>query len=354
MSVLVALVRHGERLDEVDRREWHRIRTPQTRHDPPLTESGWHQAAKAGNEMKDLLKSWREARLLTGSSPIVYSSPTARTLSTAAGICMRIGLSEINPVYALNCCAAAQTYGVACQGFPEDPPDHKSLGMVSLTCWPPLGDPARVDDRMKRHGPASFVEAVKELADLHSIGEVIIVVSHREGIWEMKKHVGNREFKARYCDISTYLFDKTEMKLSAVDKHDHVSDVEPVLLSMPLVTRLHRSQQVEAVSNQRADTLEDVLARGSGQIKFHRRGSAESVRLWQTPGVRGQWIGRPVRNHEIVNLLSAPVQSDGVEGDFVLIKTNDGAEGWTKVRNVHLVGSTRQTASRNRSIPRCS
>ena len=45
-TVLVVLVRHGERLDEADPKEWRRVRTEQTRSDPPLTATGIAQSRK--------------------------------------------------------------------------------------------------------------------------------------------------------------------------------------------------------------------------------------------------------------------------------------------------------------------
>ena len=49
MSVSIIVVRHGERIDEVDILGWEKIRTEETTDDPPLTEAGWQQAAQAGD-----------------------------------------------------------------------------------------------------------------------------------------------------------------------------------------------------------------------------------------------------------------------------------------------------------------
>jgi hypothetical protein len=63
--------------------------------------------------------------------------------------------------------------------------------------------------------------------------------------------------------------------------------------------------------------------------------------LWRTPGVRGNWVeGGGVVDGEVVTLLSAPVTSEGNEGDFVLIRRSSGLEGWTKVKNVHLLAKS--------------
>lgn len=37
---MIVLVRHGERLDEVDRFAWSKMRTHENQYDPPLTKTG--------------------------------------------------------------------------------------------------------------------------------------------------------------------------------------------------------------------------------------------------------------------------------------------------------------------------
>ena len=41
----------------------------------------------------------------------IYSSPTSRTLGTAAAIAKEVGVSQVFPAYGLNCCAAAKMTG---------------------------------------------------------------------------------------------------------------------------------------------------------------------------------------------------------------------------------------------------
>eukprot|EP00913_Durusdinium_trenchii_P025146 g23605.t1 len=61
----------------------------------------------------------------------------------------------------------------------------------------------------------------------------------------------------------------------------------------------------------------------------------DSRRLWQTPGVRGLWVdGGDVSPGEILQLLSIPQSSEGDEGDFVLVRKENGVEGWAKVKNL--------------------
>jgi len=49
----------------------------------------------------------------SGAPPVttIYSSPTARTLGTAAAMAQEVGVSRVLPAYGLNCCAAAKMTG---------------------------------------------------------------------------------------------------------------------------------------------------------------------------------------------------------------------------------------------------
>merc|ERR1712216_388816 len=145
------------------------------------------------------------------------SSPTVRTLSTAAAVAQQLAVPAVVPVYGLNCCAAAQSYGVTSSGFPKAAPGQEQLGKVALACWPPQGDVAAVDNGFRKSGPYAFVECVASLAQAHEDGDTILAVTHREGIWELYKHCGVRSFRAGYCDVSAYTWDKDQKKFDFVD-----------------------------------------------------------------------------------------------------------------------------------------
>lgn len=325
------VVRHGERIDEVDRQEWRRIRTQETQHDPPLTAAGWEQAKAAGKKVD---------ALLPYDGVTVYSSPTSRTLSTASAIVSNINgkATSVVPVYALNCCAAAQDSGVA-KAFPKGEPDIESVMQgVPLSCWPPLGDADQVD-RCQSHA-GGFVELVKSLASTHSENDVLVLVTHREGIWEMCHKVGGK-MKSGYCNISLYSYDAASQELKSWDGSSSKGTTQAHAANAPPRATLTAANICESVAGT-AETLEEVLARGEGTVIIHRRGrggvsSSGSTLLWCTPGVRGKWTdGGAVPDGEVVTLRSPPVSSEGKEGDFVLVKRSSGIEGWTKVCNVHL------------------
>eukprot|EP00427_Karlodinium_veneficum_P021982 CAMPEP_0169097290 /NCGR_PEP_ID=MMETSP1015-20121227/19445_1 /TAXON_ID=342587 /ORGANISM="Karlodinium micrum, Strain CCMP2283" /LENGTH=265 /DNA_ID=CAMNT_0009158095 /DNA_START=41 /DNA_END=838 /DNA_ORIENTATION=+ len=206
--VRVIVVRHGERLDESDSTLWEKIRTQETMHDPPLTAVGWEQAERAGTAL---------ANVLPGHSALkVYCSPTDRTISTAAGLLTGIGhaSSEITPCYSLNCCEAAQIHGVA-NAFPkQEKPSLETTAGFALACWPPMGNAVEVDKNQSNG--SGFVEAVKAIAETHKDHEVILMVTHREGVWQLQEHVG-MQVNAGYCHTSYYTYDSSKNTLASWD-----------------------------------------------------------------------------------------------------------------------------------------
>jgi hypothetical protein len=347
MFVHVIVVRHGERLDEADRIGWHKIRTRETVHDPPLTPVGWDQSKLAAREVAKFLPH-------DGGSLFMYSSPTARTLSTAAGLVSGLSAwcSSITPYYALNCCAAAQAHGVA-KAFPKQEPSAETMGGIALTCWPPQGNPEQVDGRQGRGG--GFVESVTEIAATHSAGDVLVMVTHREGIWQLNRHVGTRP-KAGYCNLSCYRYDLTSKKFGSWDPASNplstngtrqqrgVSQTAPAnTTQVDDRCSANENAQPQLDNPQEAApavaTVDEVLARGSGTVMIHRGGGGLGTLLWRTPGVRGVWAsGGAVPDGELVTLLSSPQSGEGNEGEFVLVQRPSGIEGWTKIKNVRLPG----------------
>lgn len=322
MVVRVIVVRHGERLDESDAQLWRALRTQETLYDPPLTAKGWDQAQAAGREIAKMLP---EDCQLT-----MYSSPTARTISTAAGLATSLGrgITTITPCYSLNCCAAAQSRGVA-KAFPEKEPEEVTTGGFPLAFWPPLGDAARIDRRQRSGG--GFVESVKEIAANHHDGEVIVMVSHREGIWQLHRHVGTQGSNG-YCNTNFFTYDLSRNRLAAWDPASSPSRTNATV--RPTTSRLPASSTEESHSG----NLEALLASASGIVMVHRGGKGgRSTLLWRTPGVRGVWAdGGGIPDGELVSLLSSPQSSEGNEGDFVLVQRATGHEGWLKLKNVRL------------------
>jgi broad specificity phosphatase PhoE len=198
LSRLLVVVRHGERLDEADPTAWRNIRTAATAGDPPLTERGREQARTAGSLLLSVLQQHSSDLPLKAT---VLSSPTSRTMATAVELCRELGLSQVTPHYALNCCALAKQEGVAPRGS-QLMPSPELLRSVSLSCWPPQGDVPQIDTRNRMQD--GFVDALTELAS--SVSEsagVLVLVTHREGIWELQHAVGLKE-GCGYCGFLTF------------------------------------------------------------------------------------------------------------------------------------------------------
>lgn len=344
MAVRVIVVRHGERLDESDAQLWRGLRTQETLYDPPLTAKGWDQAQAAGREIAKMLP---EDCQLT-----MYSSPTARTISTAAGLATSLsrGITTITPCYSLNCCAAAQSRGVA-KAFPKKEPEEVTTGGFPLAFWPPLGDAAQIDRRQRSGG--GFVESVKEIAANHHDGEVIVMVSHREGIWELHRHVGTRGSNG-YCNTNFFTYDLSRNRLAAWDPASSPSRTNATVQERGARCGCFATKKKECSPGKERPTtstlpassteeshlgnLEALLASASGIVMVHRGGKGGgSTLLWRTPGVRGVWAdGGGIPDGELVSLLSSPQSSEGNEGDFVLVQRATGHEGWLKLKNVRL------------------
>jgi len=315
----------GERLDEVDRAAWKRLRTRETIHDPPLTQEGWEQSRRAGCILATTLQEHLPERGGPGQQPVtIYSSPTSRTLSTAAAIAKQIRAESVVPAYALNCCAAAKTYGVA-RAFPLRPPPSETLDGVVLTCWPPMGEPSKVDERQRRG--ASFVKAVSDLAAKHENGEVIVLVTHREGIWGLYDQLGG-ELHTGYCSLHYYTF-SIGSKLLAPWQH---------VAGGSGAREVPRRREVAATIahagvNAPVGTLSALLAEGAGQVAV---GSQGGVRLWQTPGVPDVWVNaEPLPAGELVGLVSRVQFSEGEQGEaFVMVSRTCGQRGWLRVQDL--------------------
>ena len=338
--VLVVLVRHGERLDEVDAAAWRRMRTEANRNDPPLTPGGVQMSRDAGERLAALIRAEGGGGAAGGRAAQVFSSPTTRTVQTAVQVAVALGVPDITPHHGLNCCAAAKRYGVREMCGPM--PEADVLLGLHLSCWPPSGDEAVVNQRHQRAN--GFVETVLELAanasSLSAASGVpsaaaLVLVTHREAIWEIQdaaaataKARGEAYRPQRQAYCSTEAFD--------VDPEAGVS--AHVWAGAGAAGGAAAAAAAAAPAPAAAPgSLEAVLASGSGEVLFHRGGATrQSTNLWVTPGVRGVWVeGGAVTDGEIVQLLSTPQQSEG-EGLFVRVRRAAGHEGWAKLKNIHL------------------
>lgn len=297
-EVYVVVVRHGERLDEINRGEWRRIRTDETRHDPPLTETGWKQGGAAAAAVRKRLNDTLGAEVV----PTVYSSPAVRCLSTAAAMAPGLGFGEIIPAHGLNCCAAAKDRGVGC--FPKSRPSAKTVQGAKVAVWPPCGDPAKVDEAHRRGRRGGFIKHVVELASQHEPGSVVVMVTHREGLWELLDHC-NQKITAKYCSQSYY----------------RVQDGKIVSWNLAAHRRTPTPPRTAGLSDVQA-----ALEQGKGSVVV-----SDPVLLVHTPGASSTAFGEPLQGGESVQVCSAVVEAEEEAGQFVLVERSNGERGWLPV-----------------------
>lgn len=180
-KVTVYLVRHGERLDEVER-GW--VHENQERwFDPPLTAIGCEQAANAATHMLQI----HEQKPF----PLIHCSPLLRTVMTANEFSKTLKL-PVSLVRGLGQCAAAvKQHGERLKYYGEEE--------IRSFC----------PEMSFRHSdkPLMKFEVALEQACLeaHLSGHShILVVTHREGIYSMMKLCGEALRRANYCAIATF------------------------------------------------------------------------------------------------------------------------------------------------------
>eukprot|EP00756_Hemistasia_phaeocysticola_P037918 Hpha_TRINITY_DN16728_c1_g10::TRINITY_DN16728_c1_g10_i1::g.78366::m.78366 len=300
--VYVVVVRHGERLDEANRVEWRKTRTEETRADPPLTELGWKQAGAAGAAIRQKLADIFGPQAV----PTVYSSPAVRCLSTAAGMAPVLQFKEVVPAYALNCCAAAKDWGVG--SFPRKRPSAQTVRGATLACWPPHGDPEKVDEGQKgmRRRGGGFEKFVAELASRHDGGDVVVMVTHREGIWELQQHCKEKIARQKYCSTHYYRVEGDKVVTWDVESH--------------------RRTPTPPRSSDKSD-FEANLEQGKGTLIV----DAPHVFLVSTPGAPATAFGDPLTAGEKVELCSVAVEAEADAGHFVLVERSNGDRGWLPI-----------------------
>eukprot|EP01060_Flectonema_neradi_P037016 TRINITY_DN7338_c2_g1_i1.p1 TRINITY_DN7338_c2_g1~~TRINITY_DN7338_c2_g1_i1.p1 ORF type:complete len:213 (+),score=39.47 TRINITY_DN7338_c2_g1_i1:66-704(+) len=187
----VVFVRHGERLDEANKRAWWTTCNDDNWHDPPVTERGKDQATEAGKIVRSYLET--EGRL---SHSLLYTSPSLRTVGTAARIGVEIEQKEFILTPGLyECSAAAKRDGLA--NLKMNLPDSEPFTSCSehFPVSPTI------------HGSTSdtFISAVDSILDAVSTEAVPIVVTHREGIYDMMENCSVPIQRLPYCVCMEFL-----------------------------------------------------------------------------------------------------------------------------------------------------
>eukprot|EP00971_Amphidinium_carterae_P341091 6479726-Amphidinium_carterae.1 len=208
-------------------------------------------------------------------------------------------------------------------------PTQETIGEVGYS-WPPLGEPERIDKLNIQRD--AFVRLCQELAARERPSSTVVLVSHREGIWQLQDRAGLPMKHPEYCGIEYFQYNHKTQQLSPWLVKQFLPQATPVQCAKTL-----------------GSGLEAILASGTGQVLIHLKGRQRQVlALRNAPG--GTASAEVVQDGELVELCSVPQPAEGGAGDFVLVQCHDGRKGWLKSHYVQLALDVRQH-SQQRSSP---
>ena len=168
---------------------------------------------------------------------------------------------------------------------------------------------------------------------------VLVLVTHREGIWELQTEV-DLQPGCGYCGFFTLCaIGPGRRPLLVLDARGptHSGDGKrregdtsqtacadaPAQRTSDAATRLHTALQ--------AGRGRAIFFCGAAGAPAHATSP-----LWLTPGVEGLWVdGGDVECFEVLEIRSRPEESEGCGGTFVRVKRQSGQEGWTRVEYLH-------------------
>ena len=177
----VWIVRHGERVDEVDK-TW----TGENRHDPPLTSRGMEQAMKAANFLRSLEGKVRFERI--HSSPLVRALQTAERISDAINLPVRVnnGLGYF----------AAQT------ALYETRNKRKPPFVQDIERCCPLMKVDKIHDRMHSDPMKTLCDIVENT----KAGYDTLIVAHRECIRDLLDPEQAMKERLPYCTVALFTY----------------------------------------------------------------------------------------------------------------------------------------------------
>mmetsp|Transcript_49112 Transcript_49112/g.87647 ORF Transcript_49112/g.87647 Transcript_49112/m.87647 type:complete len:283 (-) Transcript_49112:1477-2325(-) len=176
----VWMVRHGERLDEVDRNRWIKMATRRTWHDPPLTSRGKDQAVLAA---RSLLEHARQR-----SFDAIYTSPLLRCMQTAEQIAKHLDLPVVAVPGLAECAAAVRQHGLSSSTFRSEEELSAQCAM-DFTMSPKLMD---------------FDTQLRALASTK--GPDLLVVTHREGLRDTSALTPTPFRHTPYCCVAHFRY----------------------------------------------------------------------------------------------------------------------------------------------------
>mmetsp|Transcript_71397 Transcript_71397/g.133539 ORF Transcript_71397/g.133539 Transcript_71397/m.133539 type:complete len:327 (+) Transcript_71397:138-1118(+) len=258
----------------------------------------------------------------------IYASPTTRTMSTAAALAEELGIKQVTPVFLLNCCAMAHKIGVAHKTMMREP-TRETLRNTSCSCWPPMGDAREIDQFYRQRHDDSFVRAVEAIGDHEEQDSTIVLVSHREGIYQLQDCLRMRRTRVPYCFMVFLQYSHTSKKVSLSPMHSQVPQED---------------------DKKEMEEFKRILWSGSGRVVVHRDGAGgwNQTVLRTVPG--GPGGPHAVQDAERVELCSVPQPAEGEDEEFVLVKCSHGRKGWLKVTYVHPMEEAPLTAEEKQKL----
>jgi len=201
----LVLIRHGERVDETtEKHEWRRNCGGRT-WDPPLTKNGARQARKAAERLIAL----GYGRQGDDGVAVVLSSPLLRTVQTASHIASALDIPVQTLPGLAECAAAVHKMGIESFGTRHwsragPPPRFLNPDQVQATteCAPKTAfvHAAPGEERFE-----TFSTCITRLA---AVSELLLIVTHREGIRELCAMAGQAACRTPYCAIAKFEFDQ--------------------------------------------------------------------------------------------------------------------------------------------------
>jgi len=188
----VWLVRHGERLDEVNEALWRDTCTAKNWHDPPLTTNGQSQAHRRAKSLVDLASERR--------FDAIYTSPLLRCMQTSEQLAKVLGL----PVRAVpglgECAAAVRQVGLSGESFRSNAELQHYCSSMTFTMGTEM---------------LGFREQLEQLA--RQKGPNLLVVTHREGMRDVSSLSATPFFNSPYCCVAHYRFHTTSGKWEVLE-----------------------------------------------------------------------------------------------------------------------------------------
>lgn len=196
----LVIVRHGERLDNVQPR-W--TNTAERPHDPPLTDRGREQADATGRHLG--AQGWAPDGVLLLASPFLRTMQTAHAIAQHLRVPIHVcpGIAEFFSSTYFHEAPEVLGRAALCAALDTAPDSVRHEDDIGLATRHPVF-PEHINDAVRRLG-ATF-DAIRAHAEEHSL-ETVVMVSHGYSAQIIAEHFDPdsdlipRFYRAPYCNI---------------------------------------------------------------------------------------------------------------------------------------------------------